>query len=279
MTESKGPQDPDRAAMPGKKRRRSFLDRLRPYAVGVVAMAVVFGVSAAIGAHVRSNKDDKVSAPDNVAAPASVPGASPAPSPSGSSPKLDVPVHPAVPVTVTVFEDLRSPASKAFAATYQPVFDQLLTTGQVQLHYRLVTASDRTYGGHASRDAAAAAACAQDQGRFTQYVAQVFANQPDPHSSRLSSLPFLKQLAGKAHKIKAGTFDPCVEQGDHVGWVLKSQADFAAAKYGDVPVVLINNVQVKDVQGSLTPQRLRTMVLDEAKRVIRVQDTPSPAAS
>jgi hypothetical protein len=32
---------------------------------------------------------------------------------------------------------------------------------------------------------------------------------------------------------------------------------------------------VKDVHSTLTPQKLRRMVLDEAKRVIAVQATPS----
>ena len=63
MTESKGPDNQDGTAVPGKKKRGSRIRRLRPYAFGVVAMAVVFGISAVIGAHVRAGKDDKVSAP------------------------------------------------------------------------------------------------------------------------------------------------------------------------------------------------------------------------
>ncbi|MEE4542517.1 thioredoxin domain-containing protein [Streptomyces sp. V4-01] len=281
MTESKGPESPDRAAVPGKKKRKSLLDRVRPYAIGIIAMAVVFGISAVIGAHVRSTKDDKVKTPTNAAGPAVVPtgpadSASPSPSPTPSGPKFDLPVHPSVPVTITVYEDLRSPDSKAFATRFQPTFDQLLTTGQVQLHYRLVTASDKKYGGDGSLQAAAAAACAQDQGRFTNFVVALFKNQPDPQSGRLSSQKFLKDMAKRAHKIKPGTFDPCLEQGDHIGWVQKSQAEFAAAGYeGAVPVVLVNGKQVKDVQGSLTPQRLRSLVTAEAKRVIAVQATPS----
>jgi protein-disulfide isomerase len=282
MTESKGPENQDRAAVPGKKKRKSLLDRVRPYAIGIIAMAVVFGGSAVIGAHVRSTKDDKVKVPTNAAGPAVVPtgpadSASPSPTDTPSGPKFDLAVHPSVPVTVTVYEDLRDPASKAFATEFQPTFDQLLTTGQVQLHYRLVTASDKKYGGNGSLQAAAAAACAQDQGRFVNFVVALFKNQPDPQSSQLSSQKFLKLMAKKAHKIKAQTFDPCVEQGDHIGWVQKSQADFAAAGFdGGVPVVLINGKQVKDVQGSLTPQRLHSLVAAEAKRVIAVQATPSP---
>lgn len=280
MTESKGPDNQDSTAVPGKKKRGSRIRRLRPYAFGVVAMAVVFGISAVIGAHVRAGKDDKVSAPSNVAGPAVVPtvpsdSASPSPSPSASGPKLDLPVHPSVPVTVTIFEDLRSPESKAFHDEYQPVLDQLLTTGQVQLHYRLVTATDKKYGGTGSMEAANAAACAQDQGRFPQFVGQVFDNQPAVTSDALAGESLMRKLALKAGKIKMGTFRPCLEQRDHEGWVKKSQADFAASGLGAVPVVQINDTTVKDVAGSLTPKKLHTMALDEAKRVIAIQDTPS----
>jgi protein-disulfide isomerase len=283
MTESKGPETQGSAAVPGKKKRKSLLDRVRPYALGLTVMAVVFGGSALVGAHVRGNKDSKVKEPSGAAAPVVVPtgpvAASPSPTDTPKGPKLDVPVHGTVPVTVTIFEDLRSPASKAFHDEYSSMLTQLLTTGQVQLHYRLVTASDRTYGGNASAKAAAAAACAQDEGRFTQFVDQVFQNQPDPKSATLGHEKFLKDLALKAHKIKMSAFEPCVEQDDHMGWVEKSQADFAAQGLGDAPVVEINNKPVKDVAGSLTPQKLRSLVLKEAKAVVAVQATPSPTNS
>lgn len=279
MTESKGPEAGG-AAVPGKKKRKSLLDRVRPYAMSVVVMAVVFGISAVIGAHVRSHKDDKVKEPSGAAGPAVVPTGPAAPTPSTtdtpSGPKFDVPVRPSIPVTVTIFEDLRSPESKAFHDQYGPVLTSLLTTGQVQIHYRLVTASDQKYGGDGSLKAAAAAGCAQDQSRFTAFVDEVFKNQPDPKTDSLASEKELRELAKKAHKIKMPAFLPCIEQGDHLGWVSKSQAGFAAENLGDAPVVEINNVPVKDVQGSLTPQKLRSMVLAEAKRVIKVQATPSP---
>jgi protein-disulfide isomerase len=280
MTESRGPGNSGGSAGPGAKKRKGPLDRLRPYAVGIVAMTVVFGGSALIGAHVRAGKDDKVTEPNGAAAPAVVPtgpvgAASPTPAPS-SQPKLSVVVNPAIPVTVTVYEDLRSPDSKAFEEEYNPTLTQLLLTGQVRLHYRLVTASDQQYGGTGAKVAANAAACAQDQSRFTQFVAQVWDHQPDPHSDALASRKLMEKLAKKAGKITMGKFQPCVEQGDHDGWVKESQTDFAAHHLGDVPVVQINDTFVDTVHTTLTPQKLRAMVLAEAKRVIAVQATPSP---
>jgi hypothetical protein len=279
MTESKGPDTPGGSAAP-KKKRKTLLDRLRPYAIGVTAMVVVFGVSAVIGAHVRSNKDTKVSEPSGAVAAAQPPtaaptdGASPSPTPAG--PKLGIPVHPTVPVTVTVYEDLRSPDSKAFQEEYGATFQQLLTTGQVQFQYRLVTASDKQYGGSGALVAANAAACAQDQSRFSAFVGEVWKHQPtDPKDDALASENLMKKLAAKAGKIKATSFDPCIEQRDHEGWVDTSQQDFAAAGYGTVPVVEINGVVVKDVHSSLTPAALRARILKEAKRVVALQAAPT----
>jgi protein-disulfide isomerase len=288
MAESKGPGNEERAADGGSRpRRRGLLDRLRPYAVGTTAIVVVFGGSALIGEHVRSTKDDKVREPSGVvgapvvpsgpsgSAATATPGAGPSTGASPAGPKLGLPVRPSVPVTLTVYVDLRSPDSKAFGDEYEAALTQLLTTGQAQIQYRLVTASDQQYGGSGSKAAANAAACAQDQGRFTQFMKEVWKHQPDPSSDKLTHKNFLKDLALKAGKIKMGKFEPCLEQGDHNGWVQQSQNEFATSGLGAVPVVEINGKPVKDVRSTLTPQKLRKMVLKEAKRVIAVQATPS----
>lgn len=282
MTESKGPDNPGGAVIPGMKKRKSPIARLRPYAVGTVAIVVVFGASALVGAHVRAGKDHKVKAPSGVVAAAAVPTgpadtASPSPTPT-TGPKFQVPVHPSIPVAITVYEDLRSPDSKAFADEYQAAFDHLLTTGQVQLHYQLVTASDRTYGGHGSQYAANAAACAQDQGRFTQFVQEIWNDQPDPKTGALSSESLMKTFARRAGRIKMGTFEPCLEQGDHKGWVIKSQADFAAAHLGAVPAVQINGKTITDVRSGLTPEKLTKMAEKEAKRVVALQAAAASAS-
>jgi len=285
MTESTGPDNQDKAAVPGKKKGKRRFRRLRPYAFGAVTMAVVFGISALVGAHVRANKTEKIKAPSGAVGPAVVPTgpsatASASPSATATGPNFNVPVKPAVPVTITVYEDLRSPASKAFSDEYEATLDQLLTTGQAQVHYRLVTPSDTTYGGTGSLDAASAAACAQDQGRFTQFVNELYKKQPDPQSGKLSQESFLKEIAKKTGKIAMGTFEPCYEQEDHLGWVKKSQADYVASGLGGVPVVQINDTTLKDVLTTLTPNKLHSLVLAEAKRVVALQSpTPTPSGS
>ncbi|MDJ0344678.1 thioredoxin domain-containing protein [Streptomyces sp. H10-C2] len=253
MTESKGLKDQNGPKDPGAAPRNGLLQRWRPYAAGVVVIAVVFGASAAIGAHVRGAKADRVKAPANATGPE-------------GRPKLAVPVKPTIPVTLTVYEDLRSPQSKAFAEQYADAFAQLLVTGQVQIEYRLVTQTDAQLGGTGSKAAANAAACAQDQGRYTEFVKQIWQQQPDPQNDALSSQKLLKELSKKAGKIDEGKFVPCMQGGDHDGWVAKSQADFLSAQLGTVPVVQINGEAVPDVQNTLTPFKLRSLVEKAAKK-------------
>jgi protein-disulfide isomerase len=254
MTESKGLKDRNDTADSAGSSRRGLMHRWRPYAAGIVVLAVVFGASAVIGAHVRGAKADKVKPPTNAAGP-------------DGQPKLAVPVRPSVPVTLTVFEDLRSPQSKAFAEQYADTFQKLLATGQVQIQYRLVTRTDAQLGGHGSRAAANAAACAQDQGRFTQFVQEVWNRQPEPSDDALSSKTLLKELSRKAGKIDEAKFVPCLKGDDHEGWVAKSDADFVSGSYGEVPVVQINGETLPDVQKTLTPSKLRSQVEKEAKKV------------
>jgi hypothetical protein len=127
--------------------------------------------------------------------------------------------------------------------------------------------------------AANAAACAQDQSRFTQFVQQVWNDQPDPRTDLLAGQALMKSLARKAGKITMGTFEPCLEQRDHEGWVRQSQADYAAQHLGAVPVVQINGVTVTTVHTALTPAKLRAAVLTEAQRVIAAQAAPAAAGT
>ncbi|MFE2428565.1 thioredoxin domain-containing protein [Streptomyces sp. NPDC059373] len=215
--------------------------RWRPYVGTVVALAVVFGGSAVIGAHVRGKKESTVKVPTGAVA----------------TDQLGLPVKPTVPVALTVYEDLRSPASKAFAAQYATVFQKLLATGQVEIDYHLVTQSDTANGGRGALAAANAAACAQDQGRFEEYVAQVWAAQPaDPQVDGLDRQNLLKDLAKKAKKIDAAKFVPCVQGRDHDGWVRKSQEAFTAAGFTAAPVLQINGATLADP----TPAKLRAQV-------------------
>jgi hypothetical protein len=240
--------------------------RWRPYVGTVVVLAVVFGGSALIGAHVRGTKVNQVKVPSGAASPE----------------QLALPVKPTVPVTVTVYEDLRSPVSKAFAERFRDTFDGMLKSGQVQLYYRLVTTTDSAVGGDGSLQAANAAACAQDQGRFRQYVDQLWKTQPtDPAKDSFSSQKLLKSLSSKAHQIKPANFVPCVQGLDHEGWVKKSQQGFTDSGFTEVPVVQVNGETVAAGQAAadkLTPAKLTSLVKKAARVAATASPSPSPSA-
>ncbi len=257
MAESKGSQEAKQAepgASGAEGSRSRERRRWRPYVGAFVAVAAVFAGSALIGAQVRAGKASTVEVPTGVAT-------------SGPD-TLSIPVHPTVPVTLTVFEDLRSRESRDFAREYASTFDSMLASGQVQIAYRLVTQSDARLGGTGSAQAANAAACAQDQGRdqFRGYVEELWRVQPDPSSDSFASASYLEKLAHKVKGLRAADFEPCVQDRAHQGWVAKSQHDFAASGLGDVPVVEINGQVVPGAKDKLTPAKLRALVAQAVKQ-------------
>ncbi|MEW1654039.1 thioredoxin domain-containing protein [Streptomyces sp. NPDC093707] len=252
--------------------QKSSRSNWRNYAVMAVGVVVVCGAAVVVGQFSRANEATTFEPPANAVGP----------TPTGE--KLALPIRPTVPVTLTVYEDPRSPQSRTFAQQYSATFSQLLASGQAQINYRLVTQSDKTYGGSGAKEAAAAAACAQDQGRFRQFMDQVWANQPAPQQDGFKDRALLKKLAKKAGKIQHDTFDLCLDRDQRQGWVNKSQQDYANSGLGPVPVVQLNGQTLADPTTQLTPSKLAGLVSKEAQRVAATSpdtgaDTPSPTAT
>ncbi|MFK0294993.1 DsbA family protein [Streptomyces sp. NPDC090442] len=239
----------------------------RNYAVIGVGLAVICGAAAWIGQYARSGEATAFEPPSNAVGT------------TADGDKLALPVKPTIPVTLTVYEDPRSPESRAFAQQYSKTFGQLLASGQAQINYRLVTASDRQYGGSGAKEAAAAAACAQDQGRFSEFMDQVWANQPAPQQDGFKNRTLLKKMAKKAGKIEHDAFNLCLDRGTRQGWVTKSQQDYASSGLGPVPVVQLNGKTIADPATKLTPSKLTALVNKEAQKVAAAGPTASPSPS
>lgn len=263
MAKSKGSKGAKGSKEPVTGSRHTGWGRLRPYTAAVVAVAAVFAVSAVIGAHVRSGQADLIKVPSGV--------------PSTGPNNLAVPIKPAIPVTVTVYEDLRSPVSRDFARKWEPAFDSLLNGGRAEIAYRLVTPTDLTEGGTGSAEAANAAACAQDQGKdqFERFVDLLWKKQPALSRDRFASVAYLEMLGRQVHGIQDSRFVPCVQSHDHRGWVRASQRDFARMHLGDVPVIQVNGVTVDPVKDKLTPAKLDALV---RRAVVRATASASPSS-
>ncbi|WP_382466353.1 DsbA family protein [Streptomyces noursei] len=240
----------------------------RNYVVAGVGIAVVCGAAVVVGQFSRAGEATAFEPPSGAVG-----------TPDGT--KLALPVKPTVPVTMTVYEDPGSPQSRDFAQKYATTFAQLLASGQVQIDYRLVTQSDRQYGGTGAQEAAAAAACAQDQGRFGPFMDQLWQHQPAPQTDGLKDPKLLKEIAKKAGKIQHDTFNLCLDRGQRQGWVKKSQEDYAASGLGPVPVVQVNGQTVADPATKLTPAKLAALVAKEAHQVSAAATTayPTPTAT
>jgi protein-disulfide isomerase len=196
-------------------------------------------------------------------------------------------INPAVPVALTVYEDLRNPQSRIFYQQYNATIDTILNSGLARVEYRFVTSADKQYGGDGSAMAANALACAQDQHKeqFVALMKELWSHQPERRHDRFSSESYLEQLAKKIKHLDASTFAPCVHNKDHVGWVDASQQDYLRQGLGEVPVVQINGQQtVYPLRDKISPAQLEQLVRQAAAKSQHSREpapsgSPSPSSS
>ncbi|MCK7622064.1 DsbA family protein [Streptomyces sp. RS10V-4] len=177
---------------------------------------------------------------------------------------------PAVPVgspgarsTLTVWEDFRCPACQQFETGFRPVIHELQDSGRLKAEYHLATLIDGNTGGSGSLNAANAALCAQDAGKFREYHDVLYAHQPPEQQDRFADKAYLIQLAGKVPGLVTDAFTACVRSGRYDGFVRKSNAAFAAGGFRGTPTVLLNGKDLAQVKGGqLTPADLKKMVED-----------------
>ncbi len=164
-----------------EKRRRTLI--VGASVLCVLGLAAVIGVVAA-----NSGGDDESKASGPLVAPSGAQGKDGLAIPVG---KEDAKA------TLTVWEDFRCPACKSFEQMYRPTLNELTGAGKLKVEYHLVTLIDGGLGGSGSLNAANAAACAQDAGKFTAYHDVLFENQPMESDDAFSSDNKLFDLASK----------------------------------------------------------------------------------
>ncbi|MET8750678.1 thioredoxin domain-containing protein [Streptomyces sp. NPDC004667] len=227
------------------KRRRTLI--VSAAVVGVLGLAAVVGLIAA-----NAGSGDKSAKAGPVAAP------------SGATGKdaLAIQTGPAgAKSQLTVWEDFRCPACKAFETNYRDTVHDLESRGLLKVEYHLVTLIDGNMGGTGSLKGANAAACAQDAGKFAEYHDLLFQNQPEETDDAYGKNARLLELAGKVDGLDTPAFRACVENGTHNSWVGKSHEAFAAGKFRGTPTVLLDGKDIfADQADPLTPQKLKAKV-------------------
>ncbi|MET7691522.1 thioredoxin domain-containing protein [Streptomyces sp. NPDC005483] len=225
-----------------EKRRRMLI--VGASVVCVLGLAAVVGVVAANSGKDKDNKSGPVVAPsgakgqDSLAIPVGKEGAR---------------------STLVVWEDFRCPACKAFETAYRPTVHELTESGKLKVEYHLATIIDGNMGGSGSRNAANAAACAQDAGKFPAYHDVLYENQPDETSDDYAKTENLLDLAKKADGLDTPAFRSCVEKGTHNTWVDKSAAAFRGGGFSGTPTVLLDGKNIYQDR-TMTPAKLKQQV-------------------
>ncbi|MDL5200995.1 thioredoxin domain-containing protein [Streptomyces sp. ALI-76-A] len=225
------------------KRRRVLI--VGASVVGVLGLAAVIGVVAA-----NAGKDDGSDSAGPVVVPSGAQGKDGLALPAGKESATS---------TLTVWEDFRCPACKAFETAYRQVIHELTDSGQLKVDYHLATIIDGNMGGTGSRNAANAAACAQDVGKFTAYHDVLYDNQPPETDDAFAENSKLVELAAKVDGLDTPAFRTCVEKGTHNSWVEKSSAAFRTGGFSGTPTVILNGKNIYQDQ-TMTPAKLKQLV-------------------
>ncbi|MFC5146491.1 DsbA family protein [Streptomyces aureoversilis] len=239
-----------------REREEARAKRKRTLIAGVIVVAVL-GAGAGIAALVANTGGGKKEAAGPLVAPQGATGKD----------SVTIPVgKPAAKATLTVYEDFRCPGCGGFENVFRDTVNELEQKGQLKAEYHLVTLIDNNLGGSGSLNAANAAACAQDAGKFAPYHDLLFKNQPQETDDAYGKKARLLELAGQVPGLDTPAFRTCVDDGTHDSWVKKSHEAFGKSSYRATPTVLLNGKSIYgDQKNPLTPDKLRQMVAEAQK--------------
>ena len=141
-----------------------------------------------------------------------------------------------VPV-LDIYEDFQCPVSAQFEKLQGDYIESLISAKKATVVYHTLS-----FLGPESVNAANAAACSADQGKFLQYHRALYANQPQENTGVWSTdvLGVLGQAAG----IMSKKFTSCVNDMAYQGWVNNVAAAGAKANVNSTPTVFINGKEI-----------------------------------
>lgn len=155
---------------------------------------------------------------------------------------------PAAPVRVDVWEDFQCPACKVYSENYEPLIIQnYVETGQVYYTYHFYILFPSAMGYPESEDAASAAMCAADQGRFWDYHDMLFANWNGENEGAFAKyrlLAFAESLG-----LNMDEFKTCFEDKRHVDFInedMKAGKDLGVT---GTPTIFVNGKMVVSPRG------------------------------
>lgn len=160
---------------------------------------------------------------------------------------------PNAPVTIEVFEDFQCPACRSFTETIEPlIIEHLIKPGKVNYtfhHYPFLDGDTAKNGGE-SDQAANAAMCANEQGKFWDMNAIMFANWNGENQGNLNNVRL--EAMAESIGLDMNTFNDCFDANKYEDEI---QADFdhgLELGVGGTPSVFVNGK--KAGQPGLIPQ-------------------------
>jgi protein-disulfide isomerase len=164
------------------------------------------------------------------------------------------------PVTITEFGDFQCPVCGELHQLWEPTLEQLIQQGKVKFEFVGLEFLDQ--GTTESLRSAAAAVCAADAGKFTDYYNALYNQQ-----SRTENSGFLTNDRLQRFGSEVGITDPafarCVSSGRFTGWVTKNTDTTSQKGITSTPTVLVNG---KTISNSVAadPDRLTALVDQES---------------
>lgn len=151
------------------------------------------------------------------------------------------------PVTLIEYGDYQCPfCARFYVQTEVPIRDNYVASGKAKIIYR-----DFAFLGQESLDAANAAECAKDQGKFWAYHDALFTAEHSDNienNGNLNRTLFLK-IAGDLG-MDLSKFTPCVDSNQYVEEVKKSYTNASAVGVEGTPATYVNG---KVVPGGAQP--------------------------
>jgi protein-disulfide isomerase len=156
---------------------------------------------------------------------------------------------PNAPATLVIWGDFRCSACLAFTLNTEPqLVTNFVETGKLKIEYQDFLSIDIGQGNSASRDAANAALCAADEGKFWTMHDWLFANQAAGEAPSAFTIDRLLAI-GKDAGLSDAIFQSCVKNGTHDG-VIATEAGAVPAGVTGTPGLILNGKLVTSSAGA-----------------------------
>lgn len=141
-----------------------------------------------------------------------------------------------VPV-IDIYEDFQCPVCAQFTQLNGPYIESLIAEKKATVVYHTLS-----FLGPESVNAANAAACSADEGKFLEFHRLLMMNQKAENSGAWDNT-FLASL-GQTAGITSQKFSSCVNKGEYVGWVSNVAAAGSKANVNSTPTVFVNGKEI-----------------------------------